>query len=148
VARPRLVSAEVMKVRTTRAWWLFLGGFAALSALALLGSWASKHSVLYPPLSDYPDSGRAAVLAQAAQARTASGSAAMAASMMTSGQFILVLVTLMLGVHAVTSEFAARTMTQTFLVTPRRGSARSCATRSSRSSPLSRSTRAGSSSWN
>jgi hypothetical protein len=110
-----------MKVRTTRAWWLFLGGFVALSALTLLGSWAGKHSVLYPPLPDYPDSGRAAVLAQAAQARTASGSAAMAASMMTSGQFILVLVTLMLGVHVVTNEFAARTMTPTFLVTPRRG---------------------------
>jgi hypothetical protein len=110
-----------MKVRTTRAWWLFLGGFAAVGALAVLGNWASNHSVLYPPLSDYPESGRAAVLAQAASARTASGAAAMAASMMTSGQFLLVLITAMLGVHVVTSEFAARTMTPTFLVTPRRG---------------------------
>jgi hypothetical protein len=119
--QPRLVSAEFMKVRTTRAWWLFLGVFAAVSALAVLGNWASNHSVLYPPLSDYPESGRAAVLAQAASARTASGEAAIAASMMTSGQFLLVLITIMLGVHLVTSEFAARTMTPTFLVTPRRG---------------------------
>lgn len=118
---PRLVSAEVMKIRTTRAWWVFLGGFAVISALAAVNNWAGNHSQLYPPLSNYPDSERAAVLASAAQARTASGSAAMAASMMTSGQFLLVLITLMLGVHVVTSEFASRTMTATFLSEPRRG---------------------------
>jgi hypothetical protein len=110
-----------MKVRTTRVWWLFLTGFPALVAMAVLVNWLGNHSVLYPPLSDYPESGRAAVLAQAASARSASGAAAIAASMMTSGQFLLVLVTMMFGVYLVTSEFAARTMTPTFLVTPRRG---------------------------
>lgn len=119
--RTRLVAAEVMKIRTTRAGWLFTGGFAALSAVAVLWNWAGDHAILYPSLSDYSGSGRAAVLAQAASARTASGAGAMAASMMTSGQFLLVLITLMLGAHVVTSEFAAGTMTSTFLVTPRRG---------------------------
>ena len=112
-----LVRAEVMKIRTTRAWWLFVGGFAALTALAALGSWASHHVQLYPP-SDLTN--EADALAQAAADRTPAGAAAMAASMMTSGQGLLVLVTLLLGVHLVTSEYAARTMTSTFLVTPRR----------------------------
>lgn len=117
----RLVSAEVMKIRTTRAWWLFAGGFVVLSALTALFGWASAHNVLHPTLSDYPDSGKAAVLAQAERARTASGAAQLAASMLTSGQFLLVLVALMLGVHVATGELAARTMTSTFLVEPRRG---------------------------
>jgi ABC-2 type transport system permease protein len=113
----RLVRAEVMKIRTTRAWWLFVGGFTALTALAALLGWASHHAQLYPP-SDLTN--EAAALAQAAADRTPAGAAAMAASMMTSGQALLVLVTMLLGVHVITSEYAARTMTSTFLVTPRR----------------------------
>ena len=113
----RLVRAEVMKIRTTRAWWLFACGFAALTALAALGSWASHHVQLYPP-SDLTN--EADALAQAAADRTPAGAAAVAASMMTSGQGLLVLVTLLLGVHVVTSEYAARTVTSTLLVTPRR----------------------------
>jgi ABC-type transport system involved in multi-copper enzyme maturation permease subunit len=113
----RLVRAEVMKIRTTRAWWLFVGGFTALTALAALLGWASHHTQLYPP-SDLTN--ESAALAQAAADRTPAGAAAMAASMMTSGQALLVLVTMLLGVHVITSEYAARTMTSTFLVTPRR----------------------------
>jgi ABC-2 type transport system permease protein len=39
---------------------------------------------------------------------------------MTSGQFLTVLVAMLLGGHIITSEFAQRTATATFLVTPRR----------------------------
>ena len=113
----RLVRAEVMKIRTTRAWWLFVGGFGALTALTALFGWALHHAELYPP-SDATNA--ASALAQAAADRTPAGAAALAAGMMTSGQALLVLVTLLLGVHVVTSEFTARTMTSTFLVTPRR----------------------------
>ncbi|HEY1820609.1 MAG TPA: ABC transporter permease subunit [Trebonia sp.] len=113
----RLVRAEVMKIRTTRAWWLFVGGFALCAALAALSGWASHHAELYPP-SGLTD--RAAALAQAAADRTPAGAAALTASMMASGQGLLVLVTLLLGVHLTTSEYDARTMTSTFLVTPRR----------------------------
>jgi hypothetical protein len=113
----RLVRAEVMKIRTTPAWWLFAGGFAALTALAGLFGWALHHAELTPP----PDlTNEADALARAAADRTPAGAAALAASMMTSGQALLVLVTLLFGVHVVTGEYAARTMTSTFLVTPRR----------------------------
>jgi ABC-type transport system involved in multi-copper enzyme maturation permease subunit len=121
VVRARLVAAEVLKIRTTRAWWLFTGGFALVSALAVAFGWGSNNNVLHPTLSDFPaGAGRDAVIAQAASARTASGAAALATSMMTSGQFLLVLITLMLGVHVATSEYSARTITSTFLAEPRR----------------------------
>jgi ABC-2 type transport system permease protein len=119
--RVRLVAAEVLKIRTTRAWWLFVGGFTLVSALAVPFGWASNNNVLHPSLFDYPaGASRDAVIAQAVSARTASGAAALATSMMTSGQFLLVLITLLLGVYVATSEYSARTMTSTFLVEPRR----------------------------
>jgi ABC-2 type transport system permease protein len=117
VIRPRLVSAEIMKIRTTRAWWVFLGIFTLFSAAALLNNSFSHHYQLYPQ-QDLAD--RAQALAQAAAARTPAGAAAIAASMMTSGQFLTVLGAMLLGIHVVTSEIAQRTVTATFLVTPRR----------------------------
>jgi hypothetical protein len=115
--QPRLVSAEIMKIRTTRAWWLFVGGFAVLSVLAALSGWAMHHTELYPP-SDLTN--EADALALAAADRTRAGADALAASMMTQGQALLLVVTLLLGVHVATSEYGARTITSTFLVTPRR----------------------------
>ena len=115
--QPRLVSAEIMKIRTTRAWWIFLGIFTLFSATALLNNFASHHYQLYPQ-QDLAD--RAQALAQAAEARTPAGAAAIAASLMTSGQFLTVLVAMLLGIHIVTSEITQRTVTATFLVTPRR----------------------------
>jgi ABC-type transport system involved in multi-copper enzyme maturation permease subunit len=117
VIESRLVSAEILKVRTTRAWWIFLGIFVLFSAVTLLNNFASHHYQLYPQ-QDLAD--RAQALAQAAQARTPAGAAAIAASMMTSGQFLTVLVAMLLGMHLMTSEIAQRTVTATFLVTPRR----------------------------
>jgi hypothetical protein len=58
-----LVRAEGMKIRTTPAWWLFAGGFAALAALAVLFGWALHHAELYPPANATNASG---ALAQAA----------------------------------------------------------------------------------
>lgn len=115
--RPRLVSAEILKIRTTRAWWLFVGGFAVFTVLAALAGWAGHHTELYPPsgLTNEADA-----LAQAAADRTRAGADALAAGMMTEGQAWLLLVTMLLGAHLITSEYAARTLTSTFLVTPRR----------------------------
>jgi ABC-2 type transport system permease protein len=115
--RPRLVGAEIMKLRTTRAWWLFLGGFTLATALALTINAFSEHYQLYPQ-QDVVD--RARALAQAAQSRTAAGAGALAARMMTSGQSFTVLFALLLGIHAVTSEHVNRTLTGTFLAVPRR----------------------------
>jgi ABC-type transport system involved in multi-copper enzyme maturation permease subunit len=114
---PRLIRAEVMKVRTTRSWWLFLTGFTLFTAAALVLNGFSHHYQLYPQ-HDLPD--RAQALAQAAQARTPAGVAAIAASMLTSGQLLTVVFALLFGVLIMTSEFAEQTVTATFLAVPRR----------------------------
>jgi len=103
----RLVKAEIMKIRTTRTWWLFLIGFTVFTALALTSNAFSHHYQLYPQ----PDtSDRAQALAQAVQARTPAGVAAIAASMMTSGQFLGVLFVMLLGILIMTSEFPILTV--------------------------------------
>jgi ABC-2 type transport system permease protein len=112
----RLLRAEFMKIRTTGTGWLFLTGFTVFTALALTISGFGSHYQLYPQQGP----GRAQALAQAAQARTPSGLAAIAAGMMTSGQRIGVIFALLLGVIIVTSEFANQTAAVTFVTVPRR----------------------------
>ena len=113
----RLIKAEIMKIRTTNTWWLFLIGFTVFTALALTSNGFSDQFHLYPQ-QDIP--GRVRALAQAAQARTPAGVAAIAARMMTSGQFLGVLFVMLLGILVVTSEFAHQTATATFITVPRR----------------------------
>ena len=109
----RLLRAEFMKIRTTDTGWLFLTGFIVFTALALTVNGFGIHSQLYPQQG-------LVSRAQAAQARTPAGVAAIAASMMTSGQRIGVIFALLLGVLIVTSEFANQTAAVTFVTVPRR----------------------------
>ena len=113
----RLVRAEIMKIRTTRTWWLFLAGFTVFTVLALTSNGFSHHFQLYP---QQDTSDRAQALVQAAQARTSAGVAAIAASMMTSGQLLGVLFVMLLGTLIVTQEFAHQTAAATFSIVPRR----------------------------
>ena len=113
----RLLKAEFMKLRTTSAGWLFLTGFIVFTALALTINGFGNHSLLYPQQGLVRP---AQALAQTAQARSPAGVAAMAASMMTSGQQFGVLFALLLGVLIVTSEFANQTAAVTFVTVPRR----------------------------
>ncbi|HEX3492330.1 MAG TPA: hypothetical protein VHU92_23495 [Streptosporangiaceae bacterium] len=114
----RLPAAEIMKIRTTRAGWLYLAGFLLFTAAALTSNVFSHHYQL-DPQQDLPH--RAQALAQAARARTPAGVRTIAASMLTWGQVVSVLVAMLLGMHAATDEFAQHTATATFLTVPRRG---------------------------
>jgi ABC-type transport system involved in multi-copper enzyme maturation permease subunit len=116
------VQAEIMKVRTTKLWWFFLIGVVLVTAWALLRNGAGHHYELYPPLDQFPPDERAGAAAQAAQAHSHAGTTAIAADMMTSGQFFGVLLTMLLGVLVVTNEYAHQTATATFLTNPNRGS--------------------------
>jgi hypothetical protein len=115
------VQAELMKVRTTRWWGLFLIGVVLESAWSLVRDGAANHYLLYPPLDQYPVDERAQAAAQAAQAATEAGHAAIAADMLTAGQTIGVLLAMLLGVLIVTTEFAQQTAVATFLTNPHRG---------------------------
>ena len=113
----RLIRAEFMKVRTTSTGGLFLTGFIVFTAMALAINGFGSHHQLYPQQGLVS---RAQALAQVAQARSPAGVAAIAASMMTSGQRVGVLFALLLGVLVVTSEFANQTAAVTFVTVPRR----------------------------
>jgi ABC-2 type transport system permease protein len=113
----RLLRAEFMKLRTTSAGWLFLTGFIVFTAAALTINGFGSHYQLYPQQGLVS---RAQGLAEAAQAHSPAGLAAIAASMMTSGQRAGVLFALLLGVVIVTSEFANQTAAVTFVTVPRR----------------------------
>ena len=113
----RLIRAEIMKARTTDAWWLFLIGFTVFTALALTINGVGHHYQLYPP-PHVP--GQAEVVPALGQPTSASTPTAIAASMMTSGQFLGVLFAMFLGILLMTNEFAHQTATATFLTVPRR----------------------------
>jgi ABC-2 type transport system permease protein len=115
------VQAEILKVRTTKLWWLFLIGTVVLTGWMLVRNGAGHHYELYPPLDRLSPQDRAQAVAQAAQASTYAGHAAIAADMMTSGQFFGVLLTMLLGILIVTNEYAHQTATATFLTNPHRG---------------------------
>ncbi len=106
-----------MKLRTTSTGWLFLTGFIVFTVAALTINGFGSHYEFYPQQGLVS---RAQGLAQAAQARSPAGLAAIAASMMTSGQRVGVLFALLLGVVIVTSEFANQTAAVTFVTVPRR----------------------------
>jgi ABC-2 type transport system permease protein len=114
----RLLRAEFMKIRTTSTGWLFLTSFIVFTALALTINGFGSHYQLYPQQQGLVS--RAQAIAQAAQARTPTGVAAIAASMMTSGELFGVIFALLLGVLIVTSEFANQTAAVTFVTVPRR----------------------------
>ena len=113
----RLIRAEFMKIRTTSTGELFLTGFIVFTAMALAINGFGIHHQLYPQQGLVS---RAQAVAQVAQARSPAGVAAIAASMMTSGQRVGVLFALLLGVLVVTSEFANQTAAVTFVTVPRR----------------------------
>jgi ABC-2 type transport system permease protein len=113
----RLLRAEFMKLRTTSTGWLFLTGFIVFTVAALTINGFGSHYELYPQQGLVS---RAQGLAEAAQARSPAGLAAIVSSMMTSGQRVGVLFALLLGVVIVTSEFANQTAAVTFVTVPRR----------------------------
>ncbi|MBO0869343.1 MAG: ABC transporter permease subunit [Micromonosporaceae bacterium] len=115
------VQAEILKIRTTKVWWLFLIAIVLITAWSLVRNGASHHYELHPPLDQYPAGERAQAAADAVRARTYAGHAAITGDMLTSGQFLGGLLTMLLGVLTVTNEYAHQTAMATFLANPRRG---------------------------
>lgn len=124
----RLVRAELFKLRTTNAWWLFALATLLSAAVMVVVGCVSAHSLL-KPFADYvalESHGHAANLPPEFLARLQSEWAlghspvTQAAAIYTAGQLPGVLLACLLGVVLVTSEFHHHTATTTFLVTPRR----------------------------
>ena len=105
-----------MKVRTNEHLVVFLISFTVFTAAALTVT-ASVTTISCTAAGHLRP---AQALAQAAAGPHSSRVAAIAASMMTSGQFLGVLFAMLLGVLILTNEFAHQTATATFMTVPRR----------------------------
>jgi hypothetical protein len=108
-----LVKAELLKIRTTSTWWVFGLIMLPLWALAVLYNWGTANASRGV---DPAESGLSAE--QAEQLRVASEAVNVATTLYTSGQFLGVLIVMLLGAIVVTNEFFHQTATATFLVTP------------------------------
>ena len=112
----RLVRAELVKIRTTNAWWLFTLTAVALAGLTFLINMLQTSFLLDNTqqfVEGQPPEQREAILAQVRPDY-------IAANLGTSGQFLGLLIVLVLGIMVVTSEFFHQTVTTTFLTTPHR----------------------------
>jgi len=108
-----LIKAELLKIRTTSTWWVFGLILIPLWALTLLANWGTTNATTGADQSGLdPD--------QAAQVQAASEQINIATNLFTSGQFLGVLLVLLLSSIVVTNEFFHLTATTTFLVTPAR----------------------------
>ncbi|GAB1694211.1 ABC transporter permease [Krasilnikovia sp. M28-CT-15] len=112
----KLVSAELLKIRTTPTWWIFGLILLPLYAASILINWGSSVAVTSA------ETGGDVSANQADQLQAAGETVNVAANLYTSGQFMGVLMVLLLGAILVTNEFFHQTATTTFLVTPRRES--------------------------
>jgi ABC-type transport system involved in multi-copper enzyme maturation permease subunit len=107
-----LVRAELLKIRTTSTWWIFGVILLPLWALAVLYNWATTNSLADAAATE------GASPEQAEQLRVAGEAVNIATTLYTSGQFLGVLLVMLLGAILVTNEFFHQTATTTFLVTP------------------------------
>jgi ABC-type transport system involved in multi-copper enzyme maturation permease subunit len=117
----RLISAEIMKIRTTSAWWIFSIGMLAVTGLALtINGFNHHYNDLHPPYSQMGADQQAEMHVREAAAHTPAGLAKITADMMTSGQFFGVLFALIIGILVITNEFNHQTATATFMTNPHR----------------------------
>jgi ABC-2 type transport system permease protein len=111
----KLIGAELLKIRTTSTWWIFSLILLPLWALAVLYNWGTAN------ITRGIDTTDADVPADQAELVRVTGEAVnVAATLYTSGQFLGVLLVMLLGAIIVTNEFFHLTATTTFLTTPHR----------------------------
>jgi ABC-type transport system involved in multi-copper enzyme maturation permease subunit len=125
----RLIRSEVLKIRTTNAWWLFGIGAVVVTALALAVNCIVAHFTLqsfdaYVRSQTGGQSPSDLTTSQAAQLREQwveqHDVPAQAANIFTSGQVLGLLIVTLLAILLITNEYYHQTATTTFLTTPHR----------------------------
>lgn len=110
-----LFKAELLKIRTTNTWWIFL-----LITLPLWGLTLLFNAIQTSFLLDQDTEGLSAEDAE--QIVAAGEPANVAANLYTNGQFFGVFIVMLLGTIVITNEYYHQTVTTTFLTTPHRTS--------------------------
>lgn len=103
-----LIRSEMLKIRTTNAWWWFALGTLVWTAGALVVNMASAHFAFEDP---------GALGQEGAALATAEFQGS---NVYTSGQFLGLMFVMLIGILMVTNEFHHQTVTSTLLATPRR----------------------------
>ncbi|GAA0719044.1 ABC transporter permease subunit [Dactylosporangium roseum] len=129
----RLIRSELIKLRTTHMWWIFVLCSVAFTGIALLLNTAQADSemdnqfVQQTPPPNLTEDQRAdwehyqqEEEARVARVRSAAGLAKYAVNIYTSGQFFGLLMVMLLAILVITNEFYHQTATATFLATPKR----------------------------
>jgi ABC-type transport system involved in multi-copper enzyme maturation permease subunit len=105
----RLVRSELLKIRTTKTWWLFaIGAFVAAALAFLINAFAVAHSEIHGQNVGGENPPPPVNLDQ------------LAVNVYTSGQFFGLMFVMLIGILVVTNEFYHQTATATFLAEPRR----------------------------
>ncbi|MGI5214562.1 ABC transporter permease [Plantactinospora sp. CA-290183] len=110
----KLIRSELLKIRTTNTWWIFALISLPLWAITLLFNYFQSQVLLDPGSVGVPAE------QQDAQFQAVADPINVAANLYTNGQFLGVLIVMLLGVIVVTNEFFHQTATTTFLTTPHR----------------------------
>lgn len=110
----RLIRAELLKIRSTNTWWTF--------GLIALGLWAITLFFNYIQTQFLADMSQTEGMTQEQidELRAVGEPVSLAANLYTNGQFLGLVIVLVLGVLVVTNEFHHQTVTTTFLTTPHR----------------------------
>ncbi|GAA1568358.1 hypothetical protein GCM10009827_107540 [Dactylosporangium maewongense] len=136
----RLIRSELLKVRTTNMWWIFLLISLVFTGLALWINIEQTKSELTDNFTAYPQGDPPSNLteeqraqfeadqrqyqeqeaARVAKAHAAGQLAKYAANIYTSGQFFGLLLVMLVAILIITNEFYHQTATATFLATPKR----------------------------
>jgi ABC-2 type transport system permease protein len=124
----KVVRSELLKIWTTKAWWLMGIGSLAMTALALLFNMINAHFQFNPDFGPEPEGlspeqqqqFEAERAQQLADAKSMATLLRMAGDLYTSGQFFGVMFIMLLGAMIITNEYFHQTATATFLATPHR----------------------------
>jgi ABC-2 type transport system permease protein len=135
----RLIRSELLKLRTTNMWWIFLLASLVFTGLALWINIEQTNSDLTNHYEDYYGGSpqgmteeqkaqfegeqqqyRNEEAARVAKASTAAALARSAANIYTSGQLFGLLLVMLVAILVITNEFYHQTATATFLATPKR----------------------------
>jgi ABC-type transport system involved in multi-copper enzyme maturation permease subunit len=112
----RLVRSELLKIRTTNAWWIFALGVLVLTGLTFLINMLQAMFFFDSAeelTEDVSEQEAAEILAQ-------TDVVFQAANLYTSGQLLVLIIVLVVGILVVTNEFYHQTATSTFLTVPHR----------------------------